>query len=157
MLGKISWSQAIERSFQGHELLSRSSIPYPTFKECSKYELLHRSPNNLPSDLRDRAVLANTPSVWFAFRVTYLFSSPPSHFVSHCNFHQPPSFLILSLDFKSTVPPFWVLSITAGQFQRSCNVKPLCHQLSCIFFTLVKPYPCKQNKSVFHYSSGLQT
>lgn len=156
MLGKISWSQATEKSFQGHELLPRSSVPYPTLKECRKYELLHRSPNNLPSDLRDRAVLHNTPSLWFAFPVTNLFSSPPSHFASHCYCQQLTS-LTLSLDFKSTIPPFWVLPITVGQLQRSCNVKPLCHQLSCIFCSLVKPYPWKQNKFVFHYSSGLQT
>lgn len=84
------------------------TLPYPThptLKEYGMYELLHRSPSNLPSDLRDRYV----PFLSHIYSHLLLFSWPQSlQFISS---------LILSLDFKPTVPSFRVPPIIASKIR----------------------------------------
>lgn len=114
-------------------------LPYPTLKEYRKYELLHRPPNNLPCNLRGRRVLGDTPSLRFAL----LFCSHPLPLDGHslCNFHRVTR-LTPSLDFKSTVPSFQVLPISASKIGPTPEIpqgQTIVSPVSFKFFTLVKP------------------
>lgn len=155
MLRKILWPQAIEKSFQCCELLLHSFFPHWKGTERKSYSTHHQIPCQVTSGV------GYSPAMLFPCGSPFLShihsQQPPSLVHSHCNFHQVASWS-LSVVSKATLPSSQVPPIVASRISPTPEILPsqtMASSAELQIFTLVKLYPCKQNKSVFHYSSRL--